>query len=81
MKWTTEFNTYEQTMTQVLSDQVRVITDFRNNTVSLIKEGKKIDSHDIDNFSVTDYTDYVIRNYIDAQKLQELHNSLQEVQG
>lgn len=81
MKWTTEFNTYEQTMTHALSEQVKVVTDFRAGTVALIKEGRKVDQHRTDDFSITDYTDFLIQNKIDADKLTQLTSSLQEAQG
>lgn len=81
MKWTTEFNTYEQTMTHTLSEQVKVVTDFRAGTVTLIKEGRKVDQHRTEDFNIADYTDFLVQNKIDADKLTQLTSSLQEAQG
>lgn len=71
-QWVTEFDHRNHTMTHIFTDQIQVVTDFLSQTVNLFREGKKIDHQPLDEFNVTDYTDYLLRIEKDAQELKKL---------
>lgn len=67
--WETTFNTADNLMIHTFSDRIKVVSNIKTGLVSLLKDGKVINS--VNNPAITEYEKFMKEIAEDANKLSE----------
>ena len=71
LSWTTEFDTANETMTHVISRRMKMILDFKNRIISVLKDDVVLETKRIEHgYSIQDYMNYQLQVAKSAENLK-----------
>lgn len=68
--WSTEFDTVNQTMTNIFSNRIKSVTDWKTNTLSVYKDGELKNKFSITNLSIERFHNR-LSSFADSAKVLE----------